>query len=86
MSADIVKWSGAASFLAPPLSSGLLVLFGGVFLGYLQTLGCHPIASLDHFQPDMLGSAEMVEEVQTGDSKIVKVLLDRTVFLIVFSF
>ena len=38
-----------------------------------QTLGCHPIASLDHFQAEMLGTAESVEEVQTGDSKVVKV-------------
>ena len=38
-----------------------------------QTLNCKPIASLDHFTPDMLGSAELVEEVQKGDTKIVKV-------------
>jgi len=38
-----------------------------------KTIGCRPIASLDHFTPEMLGSAELVEEVQTGDSKIVKV-------------
>jgi T-complex protein 1 subunit delta len=38
-----------------------------------KTIGCRPIASLDHFTAEMLGSAELVEEVQTGDSKIVKV-------------
>lgn len=38
-----------------------------------KTLGCNPIASLDHFTPEMLGSAELVEEVPTGDSKIVKI-------------
>lgn len=38
-----------------------------------KTVGCRPIASLDHFTADMLGSAELVEEVPTGDSKIVKV-------------
>lgn len=38
-----------------------------------KTLGCNPIASLDHFQAEMLGTAELVEEVQTGDSKVVKV-------------
>jgi T-complex protein 1 subunit delta len=38
-----------------------------------KTLCCNPIASLDHFQAEMLGTAELVEEVQTGDSKIVKV-------------
>ena len=35
-------------------------------------MACKPIASLDHFQPDMLGSAELVEEVSTGSSKVVK--------------
>jgi T-complex protein 1 subunit delta len=38
-----------------------------------KTIGCRPIASLDHFSAEMLGSAELVEEVQAGDSKIVKV-------------
>uniref|UniRef100_A0A1I8G6Y3 T-complex protein 1 subunit delta n=1 Tax=Macrostomum lignano TaxID=282301 RepID=A0A1I8G6Y3_9PLAT len=38
-----------------------------------KTLNCRPIASLDHFNPDMLGTAELVEEVQTGSSKITKV-------------
>lgn len=36
-------------------------------------LGCKPIASLDHFTPDMLGSAELAEEMHAGSSKIVKV-------------
>lgn len=39
----------------------------------LQTLGCRPIASLDHFLPEHLGSAQLVEEVSTGTSKVVKV-------------
>jgi len=38
-----------------------------------KSLGCKPIASLDHFNADMLGSADLVEEVSTGASKIVKV-------------
>lgn len=38
-----------------------------------KTLGCRPIASVDHFLPENLGSADLVEEVQTGSSKIVKV-------------
>ncbi|XP_064623770.1 T-complex protein 1 subunit delta-like [Lineus longissimus] len=37
-----------------------------------KSLGCKPIASIDHFTPEMLGSAELVEEVQAGGSKIVK--------------
>ena len=40
---------------------------------YFQSLACKPIASLDHFLPENLGSADLVEEVQTGSSKIVKV-------------
>ena len=39
----------------------------------LQTLGCRPIASLDHFVPDHLGSADLVEEVSMGASRVVKV-------------
>merc|ERR1712107_927435 len=38
-----------------------------------KTLGCRPIASLDHFTAENLVSAELVEEVQTGSSKCVKI-------------
>ncbi|CAF1251544.1 unnamed protein product [Rotaria magnacalcarata] len=38
-----------------------------------KTLGCKPIASLDHFQQDMLGTAELVEEITAGCDKIVKI-------------
>lgn len=38
-----------------------------------RTLGCRPVASLDHFTPETLGLADLVEEVQTGSSKIVKI-------------
>lgn len=37
-----------------------------------KSLNCKPIASLDHFTPEMLGHADLVEEVSTGASKIVK--------------
>lgn len=37
-----------------------------------KSLNCKPIASLDHLQPEALGSAELVEECTTGQSKIVK--------------
>merc|ERR1712112_357532 len=40
---------------------------------YCKSLGCKPIASIDHMTPEMLGSAELVEEVQAGSSKIVKI-------------
>ncbi|XP_048585680.1 T-complex protein 1 subunit delta [Nematostella vectensis] len=38
-----------------------------------KSIGCKPIASLDHFNPDMLASAELVEEVSVGTSKVVKI-------------
>ncbi|KAL4238892.1 T-complex protein 1 subunit delta [Mactra antiquata] len=38
-----------------------------------KSLNCRPIASLDHFLPEALGSAELVEEIHTGPSKIVKI-------------
>lgn len=38
-----------------------------------KTLGCRPIASLDHFTAENLVSAELCEESQTGNSKFVKV-------------
>lgn len=52
-----------------------------------KTLSCKPIASLDHFTPDMLASADLVEEVPTGSTKVVKITgiakKGRTVSLIV---
>ncbi|XP_072023625.1 T-complex protein 1 subunit delta-like [Amphiura filiformis] len=38
-----------------------------------KSLGCKPIASVDHFKPEMLATAENVETVITGTSKVVKV-------------
>uniref|UniRef100_A0A1B6DNB6 T-complex protein 1 subunit delta n=1 Tax=Clastoptera arizonana TaxID=38151 RepID=A0A1B6DNB6_9HEMI len=38
-----------------------------------KTLNCRPIASLDHFTSENLSSADLVEEVQTGSSKFVKI-------------
>ncbi|XP_038072846.1 T-complex protein 1 subunit delta-like [Patiria miniata] len=38
-----------------------------------KTINCKPIASIDHFQPEMLANAELVEEVTTGTSKVVKI-------------
>ncbi|XP_064599892.1 T-complex protein 1 subunit delta-like [Liolophura sinensis] len=40
---------------------------------YCRSLGLRPIASIDHFVPENLGSAELVEEIPTGTSKILKV-------------
>lgn len=40
-----------------------------------KILGCRPIASVDHFVPEALGSADLVEEVPCGgDGKVIKVL------------
>ncbi|CAN0401250.1 unnamed protein product [Lampetra fluviatilis] len=38
-----------------------------------KTIGTKPIASVDHFTAEMLASAELVEEVSVGSSKVVKV-------------
>ena len=44
----------------------------------LQTLGTKPIAHIDHFIPEMLGSAELAEEVSLdGSGKLVKVRIER---------
>merc|ERR1712025_1083963 len=43
-----------------------------------KTLGCRPIASLDHFTSENLVSAEMVEEIQTGSSKLMLEEADRS--------
>ena len=41
--------------------------------GLLQSIGCKPVAHVDDFKPEMLGHAELVEEVSAGDSKFIKV-------------
>uniref|UniRef100_A0A1I8ENV8 T-complex protein 1 subunit delta n=1 Tax=Wuchereria bancrofti TaxID=6293 RepID=A0A1I8ENV8_WUCBA len=41
---------------------------------YSRILGCRPIASIDHFVPEALGSADLVEQISTGgDGKIIQV-------------
>lgn len=38
-----------------------------------KTLSCRPIASIDHLNPEMLASADLVEEFSTGAAKVVKI-------------
>jgi len=38
-----------------------------------KTLNCRPIASVDHLNPEFLGTADLVEEFSTGAAKVVKV-------------
>ncbi|XP_063698648.1 T-complex protein 1 subunit delta [Culicoides brevitarsis] len=38
-----------------------------------KTLNCRPIASLDHFVPENLVNADLVEEISSGTNKFVKV-------------
>merc|ERR1719511_227457 len=38
-----------------------------------KTIGCRPIASLDHFTAENMVSADLVEEMQTGSAKCVKI-------------
>jgi len=40
---------------------------------YSRILGLRPVASLDHFVESSLGSADLVEEIQTGHEKVVKI-------------
>jgi T-complex protein 1 subunit delta len=40
-----------------------------------KTLGCRPIASVDHFVAENLVNAELCEETQIGNSKFVTVTL-----------
>ncbi|KAM7540972.1 hypothetical protein Aperf_G00000041303 [Anoplocephala perfoliata] len=38
-----------------------------------KTLKCIPVASVDHLTPDVLGKADLVEEMESSGSKIVKI-------------
>lgn len=38
-----------------------------------KSLGCRPIASLDHFTPENLSNAELVEEVGFSGNRMVKI-------------
>lgn len=38
-----------------------------------KTLGCLPMSHIDHMKPEKLGTADLVEEVECGKGKIVKV-------------
>eukprot|EP00898_Chlorokybus_atmophyticus_P007926 jgi/Chlat1/8134/Chrsp75S07578 len=38
-----------------------------------KTLHCLPISNIDHFKPEKLGTADMVEEVDMGRGKVVKI-------------
>jgi len=38
-----------------------------------KTIGCRPIASLDHFTAENMVSCDLVEEIQAGSSKCVKI-------------
>lgn len=38
-----------------------------------KTLGCRPIASLDHFVPENLVTADLAEEITSGTNKFVKI-------------
>nr|CAD2203500.1 unnamed protein product [Meloidogyne enterolobii] len=40
---------------------------------YSKIIGCRPVASVDHFTPETLGTADLVEEIETADGKVVKV-------------
>ncbi|XP_065183614.1 T-complex protein 1 subunit delta-like [Sycon ciliatum] len=57
-------------------------------IGFIsKTIGCRPVASLDHFTAETLGHADLVEEVAAGDGRILKVTgtggMAKTVTLLV---
>ena len=59
-----------------PLCDGKVKQVSSTF----QTLGTKPIAHIDHFTPEMLGTAELVEEVNLdGSGKLVKVRIQAEV-------
>ena len=71
---DIPRMSVGKSYVKGSRTGKQVVTSVHYFLClFFQSLSCKPVASLDHFTPEMLGTAELVEEVQTGDSKLVKV-------------
>lgn len=37
-----------------------------------KTLGCLPIAHVDHLRPEKLGTADLVEEISVGKSRVVR--------------
>lgn len=53
-----------------------------------KSLGCRPIASLDHFTPENLVSADLVEEVGVGTSRMVKITgnISDCIFIKVLSY
>lgn len=55
-------------------STRCLDLYAG--LSFSQTIGTKPVAHIDQFTPDMLGSAELAEEVNlNGSGKLFKVTI-----------
>ena len=44
-----------------------------VYANTKQSTGCKPIADIDSFTEDKLGSADLVEEVQASGARYVKV-------------
>lgn len=47
-----------------------------------KSLGCRPIASLDHFIPENLCMAELVEEIGVGGSRLIKVTGNLTILIV----
>jgi T-complex protein 1 subunit delta len=38
-----------------------------------KTLGCAPVSHVDHMKPEKLGAADLVQEIQVGDGRMVKI-------------
>merc|ERR1711922_21187 len=61
------------SILRDGLSDLAVHFFDKMKIMVVKDIGCRPIASLDHFTAENLASADLVEEMQTGSSKCVKI-------------
>lgn len=58
-----------------------------VYHYFSQTIGTKPVAHVDQFTADMLGSAELAEEVSlNGSGKLIKVTILKLSFYLPFFF
>lgn len=67
--------------LLSSISSNVVLTYGCII--FSQTIGTKPVAHIDQFTTDMLGSAELAEEVGlNGSGKLFKVTVLQLSFII----
>jgi T-complex protein 1 subunit delta len=62
----VMRWSSSARYVNHGSSKDICS-------NYPQSTGCKPIADIDSFTEEKLGTADLVEEVQSSGARIVKV-------------